>query len=78
MEGIFIMTKTLRPAQKPWVICKLGANEISRVVGRYVNRSDAETALRFIQMKTKVGGHFVVVFDVVEDYDYSDQLPSAN
>ncbi len=72
------MTKSLRPAEKPWVICKLGANEISRVVGRYVNRSDAETALRFIQMKTRVGGHFVVAFDVVEDNDHSDQPPSVN
>ena len=61
------MTKSLRPAQKPWVICQLGASEKTRVVGRYVNRSDAETALRFLQMKTKVGGQFVVAFDVEED-----------
>jgi hypothetical protein len=72
------MTKTLRPAEKPWVICKLGASEKSRVVGRYANRSDAETALRFIQMKTHVGGHFVVAFDVVEDNDHSEQPPSVN
>ena len=61
------MTKSLRPAVKPWVICKLGASEISRIVGRYANRNDAETALRFIQMKTQVGGQFVVAFDVEED-----------
>jgi hypothetical protein len=72
------MTKTLRPAEKPWVICQLGACEISRVVGRYANRTDAETALRFIQKKTKVGGHFVVAFDVVEDNDHSEPPPSVN
>jgi len=67
------MTKTLRPAEKPWVICKLGASEKNRVVGRYANRTDAETALRFIQMKTHVGGQFVVAFDVVEEDDGSSQ-----
>ncbi len=72
------MTKTLRPAEKPWVICKLGQCEKSRVVGRYANRSDAETALRFIQMKTHVGGHFVVAFDVVEDNDHGEQPLSVN
>ena len=72
------MTKSLRPAEKPWIICKLGASEKSRVVGRYANRSDAETALRFIPMKTHVGGHFVVAFDVVEDNDHSELPLSVN
>ena len=71
------MAKTLRPAEKPWVICKLGASEISRVVCRYANRTDAENALRFIQKKTQVGGHFVVAFDVEEDNDHSEVPPSV-
>jgi hypothetical protein len=60
------MVRTLRPAEKPWIICKLGTSEKTRVIARYTNRSDADEALRFIIKATKTAGHFVVAFDVVE------------
>jgi hypothetical protein len=60
------MVRTLRPAEKPWVICKLGTEEKTRVIARYANRSDADDALRFISKATRTAGQFVVAFDVVE------------
>ena len=60
------MVRTLRPAEKPWVICKLGTEEKTRIIARYANRSDADDALRFIGKATRTAGQFVMAFDVVE------------
>jgi hypothetical protein len=54
-----------KPADKPWVIVRLGASAQTRIIQRYVNRQDADDALRFINKAVGVG-QFVVAFDVEE------------
>jgi hypothetical protein len=56
----------LKPSDKPWVIAMLGASAQTRIIHRYVNRQDAEDAMRFISKACGVAGQFVVAFDVVE------------
>lgn len=58
-----------RPADKPWVIVMLGASAQTRIIHRYVNRQDAEDALRFINKAASSVGQFVVAFDVEEVAD---------
>lgn len=60
------MSKILKPADKPWVICRLGVKSTSRVIRRYTNRQDAEDDLRTMTRFVKDGGQYVVAFDVVE------------
>lgn len=60
------MSKSIQPADKPWVICRLGVKSSSRVIRRYVNRQDAEDDLRTMNRFLKDGGQYVVAFDVVE------------
>lgn len=60
------MSKIIRPAEKPWVICCLGVKPANRVIRRYVNRQDAEDDLRVMTRFVKDGGQYVVAFDVVE------------
>jgi hypothetical protein len=56
----------LKPSDKSWVIAMLGASAQTRIIHRYVNRQDAEDAMRFISKAAKSAGQFVVAFDVVE------------
>jgi hypothetical protein len=56
----------LKPTDKPWVIAMLGEGAQTRIIQRYVNRQDAEDALRFISKATGKAGQFVVAFDVEE------------
>ena len=61
---------------KPWVICRLGVKPPSRVIRRYVNHQDADSAsgsdvgasddLRTMNRFVKDGGQYVVAFDVIE------------
>lgn len=60
------MSKSVQPAEKPWVICRLGVKPHKRVIRRYVNRQDAEDDLRLMTRFVKDGGQYVVAFDVVE------------
>lgn len=60
------MTKQLQLPEKPWVICRLGTKPPNRIVGRYVNRQDAEDDLRSLTRFIKDGGQYVVALDVVE------------
>jgi hypothetical protein len=55
-----------KPADKPWVIVMLGASAQTRIIHRYVNRQDADDALRFINKAVGAVGQFVVAFDVEE------------
>ena len=51
-----------------WAIARLGAaNEKSRIVGRYVNRQDAEDSLRLLKrfLRRVPNIHFVLIF--IED-----------
>lgn len=61
-----LSSPVLHLAEKPWVICRLGAPESSRIVARFVNRQDAEDDLRTITRFIKDGGQYVVALDVVE------------
>ncbi len=63
----------LKPADKPWVIAMLGASAQTRIIQRYVNRQDAEDALRFINKAAASVGQFVVAFDVEEVADDLDR-----
>jgi hypothetical protein len=63
----------LKPADKPWVIAMLGASSQTRIIQRYVNRQDAEDALRFINKAAASVGQFVVTFDVEEVADDLDR-----
>lgn len=58
--------KQLIPAEKPWVICRLGVKSTNRVIRRYTNRQDAEDDLRVMTRFVKDGGQYVVAFDVIE------------
>lgn len=58
--------KVLHLAEKPWVICRLGASDDSRIVARFVNKQDAEDDLRTITRFINDGGQYVVALDVVE------------
>lgn len=58
--------KVLHLAEKPWVICRLGAPDNSRIVARFANKQDAEDDLRTITRFVKDGGQYVVALDVVE------------
>lgn len=58
--------KVLHLAEKPWVICRLGAADNNRIVARFVNKQDAEDDLRTITRFVKDGGQYVVALDVVE------------
>jgi hypothetical protein len=60
------MNKILKAHPKPWVICQVGTNSKAQIIQRYVNRSDADDALRFLCKATGTVGQFVVAFDVVE------------
>lgn len=62
----FLEQKVLHLAEKPWVICRLGAPDDSRIIARFVNKQDAEDDLRTITRFVKDGGQYVVAFDVVE------------
>jgi hypothetical protein len=55
-----------KPTDKPWVIVMLGASAQTRIIHRYVNRQDADDALRFINKVVGSVGQFVVAFDVEE------------
>ena len=39
--------KVLHPAEKPWVICRLGVKLLNRIVRRYANRQDAEDDMNY-------------------------------
>lgn len=56
----------LHLAEKPWVICRLGVPDDSRIVARFVNKQDAEDDLRTLTRFVKDGGQYVVALDVVE------------
>ena len=68
--------KQLLPAEKPWVICRLGVKPPSHVIRRYINRQDADSAsgsdvgasgdLRVMTRFVQVGGRYAVAFDVIE------------
>jgi len=60
------MNKILKAHRKPWVICQVGTNSKAQIIQRYVNRSDADDALRFLCKATGTVGQFIVAFDVVE------------
>lgn len=60
------MSTHFEPADKPWVICRLGVKSTKRIIRRYVNRQDAEDDLRMMTRFVKDGGQYVVAFDVVE------------
>lgn len=46
--------------QKRWVIAKLNANKM-QVISHYVNKQDAEDALRFMNKVTNLKGQLVIV-----------------
>lgn len=49
--------------KKPWIIARLGATDNNRVVGRYVNRRDAEDDLRSLKKFVKNDEQYVVCYD---------------
>lgn len=62
----FLDQKVLHLAEKPWVICRLGAPDDSRIIARFANKQDAEDDLRKITRFVKDGGQYIVALDVVE------------
>jgi hypothetical protein len=61
----------------PWAIARLGApDEKSRIVGRFMNRQDAEDSLRLLDRMTRLLKKkstdrvvFVIIFDAAEDIE---------
>jgi hypothetical protein len=60
------LTKQFLGHDKPWCICRLGAEPPTRVIRRYVNRQDAEDDLRMVNRFVRDGARYVIAFDVVE------------
>ncbi len=63
------MVKQLQPAEKPWVIARLGTKPPNRIIRRYVNRQDAEDDLRQLTRFVQDGGQYVIAYDVIEVED---------
>ena len=65
--GVNLLTqKVLHLAEKPWVICRLGVPDDSRIIARFANKQDAEDDLRTITRFINDGGQYIVALDVVE------------
>lgn len=54
-----------KPNKKVWIIARLGANDADRVLGRYVNRQDAEDDLRSLRkfVKNDEQQQYVICYD---------------
>jgi hypothetical protein len=67
--------RTFGDADHPWVLVAVMPQHKPRPIGQFVNRSDAEAMMRFLQRKVPSGA-FYVLFDPGDEHLERSEIPA--